>query len=189
MPWAPVLVCIQPGCRVRHAGPRCPTHAGTSSRNHYGVPRQQRGLGAAFDRFRPQVIERDGGRCRLRLAGCTVSATTADHILPRSRGGRTTLENLRASCGHCNSARGDGHRDTQAGQSSVTRVTRVADGAGRGIRSVASAAEAMTAALLGISPETVRWHLSRLFERCGCVDEAQAGYRHREELALPAVRP
>ena len=38
------------------------------------------------------------------------------------------------------------------------------------------------AAALGISPETVRWHLARLFERCGCVDEAQAGWRHHEEL-------
>ena len=38
------------------------------------------------------------------------------------------------------------------------------------------------AALLGISPETVRWHLARLFERCGCVDDAQAAYRHRDEL-------
>lgn len=38
------------------------------------------------------------------------------------------------------------------------------------------------AALLGISPETVRWHMARLFARCGCVDEAQAGYRHHEEI-------
>jgi DNA-binding NarL/FixJ family response regulator len=38
------------------------------------------------------------------------------------------------------------------------------------------------AARLGISAETVRWHLARLFERCGCVDDAQAAYRHREEL-------
>ena len=38
------------------------------------------------------------------------------------------------------------------------------------------------AAALRISPETVRWHLARLFERCGCVDDAQAAYRHRDEL-------
>ena len=45
------------------------------------------------------------------------------------------------------------------------------------------------AALLGISPETVRWHLARLFERCCCVDEAQAGWRHHEELAaIPGAR-
>ena len=39
-------------------------------------------------------------------------------------------------------------------------------------------------AILAISPETVRWHLAGLFERCGCVDEAQAGYRHREKIVL-----
>ena len=39
------------------------------------------------------------------------------------------------------------------------------------------------AALLGISPETVRWHLGRLFARCGCIDDAQACYRHYSEIA------
>jgi DNA-binding NarL/FixJ family response regulator len=38
------------------------------------------------------------------------------------------------------------------------------------------------AALLGISPETVRWHLGRLFERCGCTDDAQAAYRHHDDV-------
>jgi hypothetical protein len=35
----------------------------------------------------------------------------------------------------------------------------------------------------------VRWHLARLFERCGCVDEAQAAFRHHDELmTLPTTR-
>ena len=38
------------------------------------------------------------------------------------------------------------------------------------------------AAVLGIRPETVRCHLSRLFDRCRCVDGAQAAYRHHDEL-------
>ena len=42
------------------------------------------------------------------------------------------------------------------------------------------------AAVLGSSPETVRWHLTCLFGRCGCVDEAQAGWRHHEELLADA---
>ena len=41
-------------------------------------------------------------------------------------------------------------------------------------------------ACLGISPETMRWHLARLFERCRYLDEAQAGWRHREELTAHA---
>jgi DNA-binding NarL/FixJ family response regulator len=38
-------------------------------------------------------------------------------------------------------------------------------------------------AVLGISAETVRWHLARLYESCGCVDDAQAAYRHYEALS------
>lgn len=38
------------------------------------------------------------------------------------------------------------------------------------------------AALLGIRTKTVHWHLARLFDRCGCVDEAMACFMHREEL-------
>ena len=34
------------------------------------------------------------------------------------------------------------------------------------------------AAVLGISPETARWHLARFLARCGRVDEAQAAFRH-----------
>ncbi len=38
------------------------------------------------------------------------------------------------------------------------------------------------AALLGIQTRTVHWHLARLFDRCGCVDDAMAGFTHRDEL-------
>lgn len=37
------------------------------------------------------------------------------------------------------------------------------------------------AALLGIQTN-VHWHLARLFDRCGCVDEAMAGFTHRDEV-------
>ena len=145
MAWAPVRRCGRPGCTRRQLGAYCSDHARLTSRNHRGVARQERGLDAEFERAKRFVIERDGGGCRLRLPGCTVIATTADHIIPRWRGGRTRLDNLRASCNHCNSARGDGRTDTQVEQSSVTSVTRVA-AAGRGIESSATPAPARTAA-------------------------------------------
>ena len=106
MPWAPPRGCLEPGCHERQAGARCALHERASPRNHRGVPRQARGLGAEYDRLRPLVLERDGYRCRLRLPGCTVVASTADHVVPRSAGGRSTMGNLRAACGHCNSSRG-----------------------------------------------------------------------------------
>jgi 5-methylcytosine-specific restriction endonuclease McrA len=53
------------------------------------------------------VLARDGASCRLGLPGCTIRATTADHILPRSHGGSNDLPNLRAACNHCNKSRKD----------------------------------------------------------------------------------
>lgn len=98
MPWAPKRSCLWPGCRLRQAAAYCADHAAVNSRNHQGLPRQARGLGAEFARAKRLVIERDGSRCQLRLRGCTVVATTADHIVPRSRGGTAHPSYLRASC-------------------------------------------------------------------------------------------
>lgn len=54
------------------------------------------------------VIERDGGKCQLRIPGiCTGTATTADHIVPVSKGGPDRTDNLRASCQACNQHRND----------------------------------------------------------------------------------
>jgi 5-methylcytosine-specific restriction endonuclease McrA len=49
------------------------------------------------------VISRDGGRC----AYCLGPATTVDHVLPSSRGGRNTWLNTVAACGGCNQRKGD----------------------------------------------------------------------------------
>ena len=49
------------------------------------------------------VLRRDGQRC----AYCASSATTIDHVLPRSRGGADSWENLVACCLKCNNAKGD----------------------------------------------------------------------------------
>lgn len=49
------------------------------------------------------VLRRDDHRCGY----CGSSATTIDHILPRSRGGKDTWENLVACCLRCNNQKGD----------------------------------------------------------------------------------
>lgn len=62
-----------------------------------------RGYGSDWDRVRQDVLERDGYRCRLRLDGCTETATQVDHIVPMSKGGaRLDPANLRSSCASCN---------------------------------------------------------------------------------------
>lgn len=52
---------------------------------------------------RPGVMSRDGHRCGY----CGGPATTVDHVLPRSRGGRNTWLNTVAACGGCNQRKGD----------------------------------------------------------------------------------
>ena len=49
------------------------------------------------------VLRRDGHRC----AYCGKSAATIDHVLPRSRGGADSWENLVACCLRCNNIKGD----------------------------------------------------------------------------------
>ncbi|MHB1234758.1 MAG: HNH endonuclease [Microbacteriaceae bacterium] len=49
------------------------------------------------------VLRRDQQRC----AYCGLAATTIDHVLPRSRGGGDSWENLVACCLRCNNLKGD----------------------------------------------------------------------------------
>ena len=49
------------------------------------------------------MLRRDEHRC----AYCGRSASTIDHVLPRSRGGRDTWENLVACCLRCNNTKSD----------------------------------------------------------------------------------
>jgi 5-methylcytosine-specific restriction endonuclease McrA len=49
------------------------------------------------------VLRRDAHRCGY----CGNSANTIDHVMPRSRGGADSWENLIACCLKCNNAKGD----------------------------------------------------------------------------------
>jgi 5-methylcytosine-specific restriction endonuclease McrA len=52
---------------------------------------------------RRAVFARDGGRC----AYCGGSASSIDHVLPRSRGGRHSWDNVVAACHRCNRMKAD----------------------------------------------------------------------------------
>jgi 5-methylcytosine-specific restriction endonuclease McrA len=52
---------------------------------------------------RAGVLQRDGRTC----AYCGRTATTIDHVLPRSRGGANSWLNTVAACGSCNHRKGD----------------------------------------------------------------------------------
>jgi 5-methylcytosine-specific restriction endonuclease McrA len=67
-------------------------------RNYVRIPSTRR-----LPVSRRGVLRRDASRCGY----CGGSATTIDHVLPRSRGGEDTWENLVACCLRCNNLKGN----------------------------------------------------------------------------------
>jgi hypothetical protein len=67
----------------------------------YVVTKWRYSRGPAWSR--PGVLTRDQGRC----AYCGGHASTVDHVLPRSRGGKNTWRNTVAACAPCNQRKGD----------------------------------------------------------------------------------
>jgi 5-methylcytosine-specific restriction endonuclease McrA len=52
---------------------------------------------------RVNIYARDGYRCQYCSMQCSIDQLTYDHVTPRSRGGRTTWENIVSCCYSCNS--------------------------------------------------------------------------------------
>ena len=52
---------------------------------------------------RKAVFARDGGRC----VYCGAAATSLDHVVPRSRGGTHTWDNVVSACRRCNHVKAD----------------------------------------------------------------------------------
>jgi 5-methylcytosine-specific restriction endonuclease McrA len=65
------------------------------------IPQQTRALS------RKNILLRDHNTCQFCGRAFPASELTLDHVVPRSRGGRSSWENLVASCYQCNNAKGD----------------------------------------------------------------------------------
>jgi 5-methylcytosine-specific restriction endonuclease McrA len=52
---------------------------------------------------RKAVFARDGGRC----VYCGAAATSLDHVVPKSRGGPHSWDNVVSACGRCNHVKAD----------------------------------------------------------------------------------
>jgi 5-methylcytosine-specific restriction endonuclease McrA len=107
------LVQESPRARHEREGDRHRTHGRQSRLGHPGacdrpavivLTRYVRVPGARrVPVTRRGVLRRDAHRC----AYCGKGATTIDHVLPRSRGGADSWENLVAACLRCNNMKGD----------------------------------------------------------------------------------
>jgi 5-methylcytosine-specific restriction endonuclease McrA len=87
---------------------------------------------------RKAVFARDGGRC----AYCGAPATSLDHVVPRSRGGLHTWDNVVASCARCNH----------------TKADRAISELGWRLRIVPRAPSGMAWRVLGSRAPDPRWH-------------------------------
>ena len=65
------------------------------------IPQQTRALS------RKNILLRDRNTCQFCSRTLPASELTLDHVLPRSRGGRSSWENLVACCYKCNNSKGD----------------------------------------------------------------------------------
>jgi 5-methylcytosine-specific restriction endonuclease McrA len=65
------------------------------------IPQQSRALS------RKNILLRDRNTCQFCGHALPASELTLDHVMPRSRGGRSSWENLVACCYGCNNRKGD----------------------------------------------------------------------------------
>ncbi|MGK5684777.1 HNH endonuclease [Actinoplanes sp. URMC 104] len=79
---------------------RCSIH---KPKRRHALSASQRGYDAVYRRNRATLLAGDPPCSICRRA----VATTADHIVPLSKGGTNDITNLRPACGRCNYARGN----------------------------------------------------------------------------------
>ena len=61
--------------------------------------------GKVSNKMRFAIYERDGHRCR--ICGSRLDDLEIDHIIPISKGGKSTMDNLQTLCHRCNVRKGD----------------------------------------------------------------------------------
>jgi 5-methylcytosine-specific restriction endonuclease McrA len=71
---------------------------------------------------RRNVLMRDSYSCQYCAVRCSPSNITIDHVVPRSRGGRTTWDNVVAACHPCNRRKAD--RTPQESGMELARLPR-----------------------------------------------------------------
>lgn len=77
--------------------------------------RHARGYGAAWDKLRAQVRERDLGMCQpCQRAGRDTPGNEVDHVVPKAQGGTDHPSNLQAICSTCHKAKTA--RESQGGE-------------------------------------------------------------------------
>jgi 5-methylcytosine-specific restriction endonuclease McrA len=69
------------------------------------IYQEQKTHGAILEHVKAAVFHRDKGTCR--QCGYTGEYIEYDHIIPRSKGGQNTVDNIQLLCRKCNLRKGD----------------------------------------------------------------------------------
>lgn len=105
----PLKPCLDCG-RLSRSPTRCdrcePTHKRLRERNRDRPSKEARGLGATHRRVTREAIERQPWCTDCGHPGSKNNPLTGDHVIPRSRGGQSTPENIEVRCRRCNSKKG-----------------------------------------------------------------------------------
>ena len=83
----------------------CDCDAPSTTTRGSGVARRSKAGQKRYDQLRRAVIARDGGKCR--YCGDKAKVIEVDHVLPWSKGGRDSMENLVTACKPCNQEKFD----------------------------------------------------------------------------------
>jgi len=96
--------CIDCGVVIA-SGSRCGSCYSTREKRYSRVrgTTTERGYGSAWQKLSTEILKRDGYTCHY----CGGRADTADHIIPKSKGGTDARENLVAACRSHNSGKGN----------------------------------------------------------------------------------
>ena len=101
--------CLEPGCpKLVKDIPRCAVHQEEwerRERQRRGT-RTRRGYTNAWARVAAQAIADHPWCARCGTTGTVENPLTGDHIIPKRRGGPSTVENVQVLCRRCNSQKG-----------------------------------------------------------------------------------
>ncbi|EAO1993181.1 HNH endonuclease [Salmonella enterica] len=109
MPPGTPRACRKSGCRktTTDRSGYCDEHRCSGwERWQPGKSKQQRGYGGNWPSIRLRILQRDKYLCQSCLRqGIATSATSVDHIIPKSHGGTDNDSNLEAICRDCHSTK------------------------------------------------------------------------------------
>lgn len=106
----PTRSCLHCGAEMPQTMRRDAAYCSAScnSAAHSQTRKASARIGARQERIdRAYIVARDRGRCHICKKRCRRSELTIDHLIPLSRGGTHTPENLAVACLSCNCAKRD----------------------------------------------------------------------------------